>query len=93
MKLMFGAMLSPLLKVISKVIAFYRYSDRVNDAKIKIPVLYPRAYEYLKIQRESGGFSHKFSEYKLLELAEYLFKNNPKVILELGGGCDNCNSN
>jgi hypothetical protein len=40
-KLMFGTICRPLLKVVSKVIAFYRYFDCVDDAKIKLPELYP----------------------------------------------------
>ena len=46
----------------------------------------PKLAEYLQIQKESNGFHHDFSEYKLYELSEFLYNYQPKTILELGGG-------
>jgi hypothetical protein len=66
-----------------------RYDVACEQARYKLQTLLPRVAATLEAQREEGGLSHSFSELRLLELAEFLWKFRPKTILELGGGGNN----
>jgi hypothetical protein len=63
-----------------------RYRAASTAARRALPVLLPRVREYFDLQRGAGGLSHDFSELKLLELAEFLWRARPQRILELGSG-------
>ena len=71
---------------LSNYIMRKRYDVACIEAKKKLQKVLPRVAAAFEAQRAQGGFSHQFSELKLLELAEYLWRFRPKTILELGGG-------
>ncbi len=71
---------------LSNYIMRKRYDVACIEAKKKLQKVLPRVAATLETQRAQGGLSHQFSELKLLELAEYLWRFRPKTILELGGG-------
>lgn len=67
-------------------ISEHRYNHACNEAHAVLPELLPRVAETMARQRTEGGYAHRFSEYKLLELDKYLENIKPRTILELGSG-------
>ena len=63
-----------------------RYDQACEEARNKLPQLLPRVAASLEVHRSEGGLSHYFSEFKLLELAEFLWQFRPQTVVELGGG-------
>ncbi len=64
----------------------HRYEHEWQKARRLLPLLLPNVAYTLEKQRTEGGLSHRFSEYKLLELAMYMDQLQPRSILELGSG-------
>jgi hypothetical protein len=68
------------------VIQAERYKRECLQARRKLPEYLPRVHEFILRQQKSGGHYHLFSEYKALELWQYLLRLAPSHILELGSG-------
>ena len=79
-----------LAKTVLFRLALWISEQRCNHAYVEagsiLSATLPRVAETMARQRAEGGYAHRFSEYKLLELAKHLECINPQTILELGSG-------
>ena len=73
---------------LSNYIMRRRYDIACAAARSTLKKALPRVAETLEKQQNEGGLSHSFSEFKVLELAEFLWHTQPQTVLELGGGGD-----
>lgn len=71
---------------LSNYIMRRRYDIACAAARSTLKKALPRVAETLEKQQNEGGLSHSFSEFKVLELAEFLWHTQPQTVLELGGG-------
>lgn len=71
---------------LGNVVMAERYKFACAQAKNELRTYLPTVYAALERQRQAGGLSHDYSEFKLLELALWLERNQPKTIIELGSG-------
>ena len=78
---------SKIIKLLGRMICILQYNEASKNANESFKLKFPKLNKFLEIQIESGGgIYHHNKCYKLSELYQFVYKNKPNLILELGGG-------